>query len=52
MDAEKNLKEEDFANLYDLMECISRLELKELREANEKAREDLFTEGLIKNKQP
>lgn len=42
VDANKSLHEEDFSNIYVLIESVSRIEMHELREKNEKSRQSLF----------
>lgn len=45
-DANKNLNEEDFLRIYDLIESVGRFELKELREENEKSRKQMFADAF------
>lgn len=47
VDAQNNLKEEDFFRIYDLIESVGRFELQNLRKNNETQRRKLFKDSFI-----
>lgn len=47
-DDNNNLTEEDFLRIYDLIECVGRFELMQLREKNELSRQKMFADGFKK----
>lgn len=46
-DDQNNLKEEDFLRIYDLIESVGRFELNQLRDQNEKNRDNMFKKAFI-----
>ena len=45
--ADNNLNEEDFTNIYDLIESVGRFELQQLRAKNEVNRKQMFQKSFV-----